>query len=83
MQNTGESRALVPAASGPVAMAGPAAGIVPKLVADAGDRAARRFLELFAARCKSPELAEGDASMSRTTTRGDFQQPANRPCSPG
>jgi len=55
MQNHGKSCALVQAGAGPVAMAGPAAGVVPKVVADAGD--ARYFPEFFAAHCKSPELA--------------------------
>ncbi|MGP0059947.1 MAG: tyrosine-type recombinase/integrase [Beijerinckiaceae bacterium] len=49
MESPGESTDLVPADSGPPAVLEPTTGIVPRLVAGAGDKAARRFLEFFAA----------------------------------
>src|SRR5450631_3941601 len=50
MESTRESKVLVPAESGPLTgVAGHAGIVVPRVIADAGDQAARRFLEFFAA----------------------------------
>jgi site-specific recombinase XerC len=50
MESTRESRALVPAEPRPRrTVAGHAGVVVPRVIAEAGDQAARRFLEFFAA----------------------------------
>ena len=50
MKTDRESQALVPAESGPLTgVAGRAGIVVPRVIAEAGDQAARRFLEFFAA----------------------------------
>ena len=50
MESTCESKALVPAESRPLTtVAGRAGMLVPRVIAAAGDKAARRFLEFFAA----------------------------------
>ncbi len=50
MESTSESQALVPAESRPLkTVAGRAGMLVPRVIAEAGDQAARRFLEFFAA----------------------------------
>jgi integrase/recombinase XerD len=50
METDGESRALVPAESRPLkSVAGRMGMLVPRVIAEAGDQAARRFLEFFAA----------------------------------
>lgn len=50
MKNDGESKALAPAEPGPLTGAAARTGIVvPRVIAAAGDQAARRFLEFFAA----------------------------------
>jgi len=50
MESGGESKALVPADQRPLTgVAGPAGMLVPRVIADAGAQAARRFLEFFAA----------------------------------
>ena len=50
MESTSESQALVPAESRPLkTVAGRTGMLVPRVIAEAGDQAARRFLEFFAA----------------------------------
>ena len=50
MTADGESQALVPADSRPLtSVAGRGGIVVPRVIAEAGDQAARRFLEFFAA----------------------------------
>ena len=50
MESDRESQALVPAESRPLkSVAGHAGIVVPRVIAEAGDQAARRFLEFFAA----------------------------------
>jgi site-specific recombinase XerD len=50
MESENESKALVPAESGPLKTgAGRAGMLVPRVIADAGAQASRRFLEFFAA----------------------------------
>jgi hypothetical protein len=50
MESPSESKALVPAESRPLTSVAARAGIlVPRVIAAAGDQAARRFLEFFAA----------------------------------
>jgi site-specific recombinase XerD len=50
MESDSESKALVPAESGTVkSVAGRGGMVVPRVIADAGEQAARRFLEFFAA----------------------------------
>jgi hypothetical protein len=53
MESKSESKALVPAESRPLkSVAGHHGIVVPRVIAAAGDQAARRVLELFAASCR-------------------------------
>ncbi|MGO9720221.1 MAG: hypothetical protein ACLPOA_06455 [Methylocella sp.] len=50
MESDRESQALLPTESGPLTgVASHASIVVPRVIAEAGDQAARRFLEFFAA----------------------------------
>ena len=54
MESDSESKALVPARDGAVPAQAGAADVVPALVAAAGPRASRRFLEFFAVTIENP-----------------------------
>jgi hypothetical protein len=48
MESDSESKALVPAGDGAVPVPAGASDVVPAIIADAGARASRRYLEFFA-----------------------------------
>ena len=60
MESDGESKALVPADQRPLTgVAGHHGIVVPRVIAAAGDQAARRFLEFFAATIRNKNTRQG------------------------
>ena len=54
MESDSESKALVPAGGGALSASADASNVVPAIIAAAGPRASRRFLEFFAVTIENP-----------------------------
>ena len=69
MKSDSESQALVPANPAAENVAGRDGVVVPRVIADAGDHAARRFLEFFAATIRNKNTRHGLLPCRRAVLR--------------